>query len=312
MTTPEPEVLVIGGGIAGFSAAQWLRSYEIPFLWIDADGRIGGALHHVRNRIENWPGQTWADGRPFARALSAHADALGLEPEASAVASIETTRRRVARPEAVMRAWPAIVLATGIQPRTLDAEGIGDIAAERVFNSSQRLAKRGRARDWSRVAVVGGGDGAFEGALVIRDAGVERVTVVHHSAESKAQQRFRERVAADEHIELWLESDVLEVAETDGRLVLGVASPDGPRELEVDAMLVKIGFEPRLPVLKPELERTHGGYLATDAQCMTSAAGIYAAGDVASPGFQSAVRAAAQGAHAAHAIAVDLGYRGRL
>lgn len=308
--SPLPRTLVVGGGIAGFSAVLWLRSYGVPWRWIERDGSLGGTLERVHNPLDNYPGANYPNGAALAAELRRQAAALSLAPEPLELSHLDTDTASARFADGSSERFAAVVLATGVVARRLDVPGEPLLSDARLLSSSQRAARRiqaGQARD---VLLVGGGDGAVEGALLAARAGARHVILVHRSTRLTAQRRFLDALAsAAPHIELRLATTVRALAlAPDGRVQVTLERGCEQTTVDIDLVVPKLGFVPHVPPHDPALPRDEAGYLRADAHGAV-AGRVWAAGDVASPGFQSVVRAAAQGAHAAHAIAVALGYR---
>lgn len=292
--------LIIGAGIAGVSAALWLQDLEVAFDWIDARGEIGGVLHRVKAPIPNYPGvRAERGGRDVIERLEAQLIASRLKPSRARAEYLDV-ERLAAHVDGQERRYDAFIIATGTQPRSLSAIQAGTEA--RVSFSSFKLRDLARKQ---RFLIVGGGDGGFEGSLELMRAGAAEVVLVHHSPVFKARRSFREAVRACEGIITHKNSELHRLEFVDDAL-LARLDINGQKQLKTfDYCIVKIGVGPTVPEMSRALERSEEGYLVVDAHQQTSAARVFAAGDVCSPGFQSLVTSAAQASVAARRV-VDL------
>jgi thioredoxin reductase (NADPH) len=152
--------------------------------------------------------------------------------------------------------------------------------------------------------VVGGGDAAFENALLLAEVGC-RVTLVARG-DLRARREFRERVARNAAIVVMDRTRVLAI---DGDRYVQAVRLDGPRgtsTLEAAGVVVKIGVVPNSEWCAGPLERDAEGYLQIDAELRTSHRRAWAAGDVTRPPVLAMAVAVGQGALAANAIRAAL------
>jgi thioredoxin reductase (NADPH) len=305
VSAPARELVVVGAGPAGVSAALWARSRDLDVLVLEAEARPGGQLHAIHfepREIAGWPsgdGPALAD--VYARQLATSGIAVrhgarvrALEPDAGRALglALEGGGRIEAR---------AVLVATGARRRTLGVPGEREFEGRGVSTSAtrDRAELAGRA-----VVVVGGGDAAFENALLLAGLGCD-VTVLVRGA-PRARREFRERLAAEPRARVLETTRMLEV--TGGERVSGVrvAGPGGERRLACDAVVVKVGVVPQTAWCREALAHDADGYLRVDDRLATSRAGVWAAGDVVRPLLPSVPVAAGHGALAAAAIRLAL------
>lgn len=305
--------LIVGAGAAGYSAALWLREFKVPFEWISLDGQLGGILARVNNPIRTIPGQPLERGKDALTSWRAQLAALELAPPQAdeltsitlnAQHTIEATLKRAGRLEP-----QALLLATGTRYRRLnipgERAGLGDYVSQSVSGDVGKLSPG------SRAAIVGGGDAAYEGALILARAG-HRVELLSRSQPPRARQEFVEQVNAHPKITVWpIPTIVTQIKPAKTERAGCVLVLEDGEELEVAKIFVRVGVEPVIiPGITPALEHDDAGYLRIDPRQRTSCAQIYAAGDVISDPLQAVSWAMGQGARAARAIAFDLGYFG--
>jgi thioredoxin reductase (NADPH) len=314
MSRQRHDVLIVGAGPAGLSAALWLRDFGLTSLLLERERQPGGQLHQIHAAIPNfltahgWNGERFA-GVALADARAASLEILVGEPVRRIV--VERAARRGEAP--VMRAdrgrerlrGRVILVATGLRRRTLGVPGETALAGRGVSHSANRDRERYAERP---VAVVGGGTAAVEDAILCGDVGCD-VTLIHRSARFRAREDFLERARAHPKIRIVTGADV--------RAILGTERVEGVRlrrrrsrrdeEIRVDAVYVRIGWEPETEAVRGLVKVDGRGYVRTDARGRTSAPRIYAAGDVCSARCPSIANAVGQGAAAAWEIARGLG-----
>ncbi|MCE4623046.1 MAG: FAD-dependent oxidoreductase, partial [Desulfurococcales archaeon] len=154
------------------------------------------------------------------------------------------------------------------------------------------------------VVVVGGGDAAFEGAILLSGY-VKKVYLVHRRSQFRAKPFFVEVAKSKPNIEFILDSIVTEIKgkESVESVVVKNKNTGEIKELKVDGIFIEIGFEPPKEWFqKLGLETDQAGYIKVDEWMRTSIEGVFAAGDCTSQwlGFRQVVTAAAMGAVAAY------------
>lgn len=293
------DALIVGAGPAGISCAVWLARLGLHPLLFDASERVGGLC-----RGNPFP-DPWtlllpqADGDSVAAQLERSAADAGLDM------LLGTRIDRIERQGAGFVVHGAaggpvpghtVVLATGVRPRGwrlgLDAQG-GRLPGV-IVGPGGEVARQGYAG--KRVAILGGGDNAFENALYVAERGAAEITLYCRSV--KAQQQLRERVP-----QAWLRLDDYSV-EPAARRVAGQP---------YDLILVFYGWEPALgPVQGLPLALDAGGFVDTERYTAeTSVAGIYAVGELTRRQHPCVLTAMADGVVAAKAIQARLEGRAR-
>jgi thioredoxin reductase (NADPH) len=291
------EIIVIGGGVAGSTAALFAARWGRDTLLLSG-GLPGGQLLNI-GRIEDFPGFS----APVAgfelcpvvqdQALSAGAafdlvDAVGLEPSEDGWA--------VATPDGSITAG-AVIVATGSRQRPLGIPGEDRLAGRGISHCATCDGPLFRGRT---VGVVGGGDSALQEALELADH-VERVVVFHRGTVFSAQQTYTSRVFAAERIEVRFNTRVTEAR---GENALSSVTVEDTQtgavsEVNLAGLFVYVGSEPNADLLPAAVERDHHGRVVTDARMRTALPGLLAAGDVRSDSAAQAVSAAGDGATAA-------------
>jgi thioredoxin reductase (NADPH) len=296
---------VVGAGPAGLSATTWLRALEIPFLLIEQGQAIGGEVARINRPITNYLGLRAVDGRGFLARLQQEIERESLPILFSHRAlSIDPAQKLVRLADQIIEAR-TLILAMGLRRRELCLPGLASLYGRGVtLSATTDMAQiRGQA-----VAVVGGGDGALENALLLAEQ-CPRVHLVIRSGRAHGRPAFFERARAHERITMHLSSEVVEVAgDEQGLSSLRVHGPEGDAWLAVRWLVVKIGFVPDTEALAPGAVACDGdGYIVADAYMRTSVPGVFVAGDLRNPRSPSLAAAVGDGAIAAREVAFFLG-----
>ena len=279
MASVEKDVVIIGGGPAGMAASIWCSDLGLSNIVLERDDSTGGQLKKIFQPVRNYPGIREIDSRKLADEFAEQAKALGgdLRIDSSA-ASIDPEALRVELASGEWIKAKAVVLATGVRRRRLDLPGETELSG--VLESG---AKQAAETTNARVVVVGGGDAAFENALILAKFASE-VTLVHHSSHFRARAEFLEPVRQNPKVKIIENAVVTDLFGSDGKLqAVGLEDPSGVQRIETDFLLVRTGVMPNSELVEGIVTRDAKGYVIIDANCETSAPMIFAIGDVAAP-----------------------------
>lgn len=295
------DVIIIGGGAAGLSAALWCDDLALSALLLEADDEFGGQLLWTYNEIKNHLGLEAADGRELRDRFVRQTEKRRFERRLrSKVAGIDIEKKLVVLAGGVSFSAPAIVIATGVRRKSLGVEGEEKFQKKGIIRSGKLDAAQAEGKT---ALVVGGGDAAFENALILAETAAG-VTLVHRGETFRARDEFTERARKHPKIKILPETRVLEIR--GGAAVEAVRLENSrtgePVDLSCEIVLVRIGVEPNTDFVRGKLETDKRGYLKIDRNCQTSAPGIFAAGDVANPLAPTVSSAVGMGATAVKTI----------
>ncbi len=297
------DILVIGAGPAGLSAAIWARDLGLRCTVIDARPEPGGQLNSIYSPIRNYPGIEQIEGPRLANDMMIQARRAGADLIfGEAVVSIRAPELAVLTASGSVLNTKAIVAATGVRRRRLGVPGESEYLGRGILDSG---AKRAGELGGSRVTIIGGGDAAIENAVLLGRAGAI-VTVIHRGAEFSARNEFLNAAERLASVTLLRESNVLRILGDDRVTSVEVAGADGlPVKIDTNAVLIRIGWEPNSDLLREHVRLDERGYAITDKVGRTDVPGIYAVGDVTCREAPTIVTAAGAGAAAAKAIYSD-------
>jgi len=302
----ETEILVIGGGIAGFSAALCAArlGHETHVL---TGTTLGGHLISIE-RVEGYPGFEEGiagyDLCPIVQAQATDAGAAVAMADATSVGSRDGVWH-VASPAGDYLAR-TVILATGTRLRSLGVPGEQALFGKGVSHCASCDAPLLRG---SPVVVVGGGDSAAQEALYLAPH-ASSVTIVHEGAALSCQRSFAERLEAASNIRYVAGSTVGAVLGNEAVTAVEILGADGSKsELEAAGVFVYIGLVPCSELFEGIVERTDTGHVVTNVSLATSAAGIFAAGTLRAGAHGRAAAAAGDGTAAALSAARLIGER---
>jgi thioredoxin reductase (NADPH) len=296
----EHEVVVIGGGAAGVSAALECVDMKLDTVLLEAGPVLGGQLaeifHSVRNVASGW----YADGAALQAGLQRSAETLG---------SRVLLGHRVIH-AAMADGWveagggrfhgQAILIATGSTPQRLPAAPDGAFGGDITYLLSDPPPERFAGRP---VAVVGGGDSATLDALELAET-ASSVMLLHRSDHLTARHDIVAQVRAQPRI---VDLPGWEVASAHGdehleKLEL-VRTATGDRQTVAAAgLVVKISRDPATEVFRHEVDLDERGFVVADGDLRTSRPGVFATGDVVVGAYWRVAYALGQGILAARSI----------
>ena len=272
------EVLVVGAGPAGVAAALWARSFGLEPLLLESAGRIGGQLLRVHFELANLPGMVPGTGEAIARRCEQQLEAarVVVRLDAEAVA-LDPAGAGITLRGGETLAARAVVIATGVRRRRLAVPGERELTGRGVSYSANADRAQLAGRD---VAVVGGGDAAFENALILASAGCRVGLLVRGVA--RARPEFQARVADERRIERLDHTRVLAVLGEGHVTAVRIEDDRGTWERPVEAVVIKAGNVPNTEWCAG-LGHDEHGYLRVNGAFRTSQAGVWAVGDVTRP-----------------------------
>ena len=292
------ELIIIGGGPAGYTAALYAARADLEPLVIE--GFNWGGQLMITSDVENYPG--YADGIMGPEMMSdfrRQAERFGAQYLTDDVTRVDFS-------EQPFSVWvgddeyraSAVIVATGASARWLGIESEEQHKGRGVSACATCDASFFREKN---VYVVGGGDSAFEEALFLTKFATN-VHLVHRRDEFRASRIMVDRAKANDKLDFVLNAEVAEIlgdAKVEGLLLRNTVSGE-TSEVEADGLFVAIGHDPNTELFLDQLDHDAGGYLITKpGTTETNIPGVFAAGDVQDRTYRQAVTAAGSGCMAA-------------
>lgn len=303
MNEPVLNVLIIGSGPAGLTAAIYNARANLAPLLLEGEGQgveIGpGGQLTITTEVENYPGfEHGVMGPELMEKMRAQAKRFGTELVAKKATKVDFSTRpfRVWTSEREYRA-EAVIIASGARPRLLGLESEARLMGHGVSTCAtcDGFFFRGQ-----HVAVVGGGDSAMEEANYLTKH-AESVTVVHRREQLRASKIMIDRAQKNPKIRWELGAVPEEVLAKDGSVAgLKIKRLKGGSEvLAVTGVFIAIGHEPNTKLFEGQIDLDDAGYIVPRQRTFTNVAGVFAAGDVADHIYRQAITAAGMGCQAA-------------
>lgn len=302
---------IIGSGPAGWTAALYLARAGLSPVVFAGALEPGGQLVNTTT-VENYPGfPNGVQGPDLMAAMQQQSEKFGAKVLRNDVARVELPGTDPSDGSSDEKAdkilildsgqtyrTKAVIVTTGSRYRHLGIPGEKRYGGHGVSYCAtcDGFFFRGK-----HVAVVGGGDSAFQDALFLTR--FADVTLIHRREGFRASEVLVDRAKANPRIDFLTDTVVSEI-EGDDKKVTGVGlqntKTDAASKLALDGVFVAIGMTPNTGFLGGQLALDGNGYIVTDGgSTRTSVPGVFAAGDVADPVYQQAVSAAGMGCRAA-------------
>jgi thioredoxin reductase (NADPH) len=297
---PVRQVIIIGSGPAGYTAAIYAARANLAPLLIASSVEAGGELMKT-TEVENYPGfDEGIQGPDLMEKMQAQAEKFGTEVVLDDVVSLDLVGdvKTVTLGNGDVHEGLTVIFATGSAYRKL---GLSDEERLSGMGVSWCATCDGFFFRKKTIAVVGGGDSAMEEATFLTRF-ADKVYVIHRKDSLRASKVMQDRAMADPKIEFLFNKAVEHIYGDTNVTGLGlVDTVDGSETtLDVGGLFIAIGADPRTHLVHGQLELTSFGTIAVDGRSSrTNLPGVFAAGDVIDPTYRQAVTAAGSGTVAA-------------
>ena len=291
------DVIIIGGGPAGYTAALYASRAGLDTLVIEKMGP-GGQMA-LTDIIDNYPGfEEGIDGISLGMKMQAGAERFGAATEYAEVTSLELSDKiKTVETTSGSFLTRTLIIATGADPRKLGIEGEDALVGRGLHYCAHC---DGRFYKGKTVMVVGGGNSAASDALYLSHL-CEKVIVVHRRDTLRATKIYHEPLMSASNVEFMWNSaidDYIVDKRIVGARVKNLQSGE-ITEVAIDGLFVSIGRKPATDLFGGQLALDEGGYIIADESTGTSIEGVYAAGDVRTKTLRQVVTAVSDGAIAA-------------
>ncbi|MBQ7907244.1 MAG: FAD-dependent oxidoreductase [Clostridia bacterium] len=287
------DIIVIGGGPAGLTAALYARRANKTVLVIEKEA-FGGQITHSP-KVENIPGFIELSGNEFADKLLTQAMEQGAEIEVAEVTEIIDGATKVVVTDSGSFESKSVIIATGAKHRLLGLEREVDFIGQGI---SFCAVCDGAFYEGKTVAVIGGGNSALQEALMLSEL-CKKVYVVQNLDTLTGEKKLQELIYKRENIEVICGSLVKELKGENELSSIVIENNQGKSELIIDGMFVAIGLVPQNEFARNIIPLNKYGYALADETCSVDVQGIYVAGDCRQKRIRQVVTAAADGATAA-------------
>ena len=293
------DLIVIGGGPAGLSAALYAAREGIETLIIERSG-VGGQAG-TTERIDNYPGFAQGiGGAELADAMREHAERFEVEIlPAQTVTSIEAQGdyKMISTESGDSYCGRSLLLTPGATYRRLNVPGEEDLIGAGIHFCA---TCDGPFYKGQELLVVGGGNSGVEEGLFLTKFAT-KVTILEVGERLRASQILQEKAASHPQIEVRLNTTVVEF-KGDGKLssvVIKDTATGETAEITPGAVFVFIGLLPNTAFVKDSVDLDQWGAISTSPTMETSLEGVFAAGDARSGSTKQVASAVGEGATAA-------------
>lgn len=291
------DLIIIGSGPAGLAAAIYAQRAKLNTLVIEKAMVSGGQVLNTYE-VDNYPGLAGIGGYDLGLKFREHADKLGAVFAEDEVIRVEDEGegkvKRVIGQEGTYEAR-TLILATGAHHRLLGIPGEKEFSGAGV---SYCATCDGAFFRNKVTAVIGGGDVAVEDAIFLARM-CSKVYVVHRRNELRAAKSLQEKLFSLDNVEMVWDSVAEEICGQSqvGSLKVSNVKTGEKREISLQGVFVAVGIAPESQAFEGLVEMDHG-YIVAGEDCVSSAPGIFAAGDVRKKNLRQIITAAADGANA--------------
>ena len=287
------DVIVIGGGPAGLTAAVYARRANKSVLVIEKS-TFGGQITQSP-KVENIPGFVALSGNEFGEKLVEQAMEQGADIEVCEVTEVLDGETKIVKTDSGDFEGKAVIIATGATHRLLGLEGEDKFIGEGI---SFCAVCDGAFYAGKTVAVIGGGNSALQEALMLSDL-CKKVYVVQNLDRLTGEKKLSDLLYEKENVEIILGSVVESIMGEDALNGIVIKNGEERRTLVIDGMFVAIGLIPQNGIVSNIVELNSWGYVDAGESCTTNRKGIFAAGDCRSKRIRQVATACADGAVAA-------------
>jgi len=299
------DVLIIGAGAAGLSAARWCDELGLDTLVLEQNAEVGGQMLSVHNPIGNYLGVKAENGRELRDRFVEQTQECDFDLWTNVeIESVDLKSKRVLLRSGEELQSIAIVIASGLRRRRLGIPSEDEFVGRGIIESATRDRNQFAGKD---VCVIGGGDAAAENALLLAEV-CPTVTLVHRGKKLRARREFTEALHTNHCITVFPESVVHRLLGSDQVEAVEIerAGAIKPFQMAVQGVLVRIGFEPNTELFRDQIELDDRDYVIVNAALETNVTNVFAVGDVSNPLAPTIAGAVGTGATAAKVIAARL------
>lgn len=293
------DTIIIGSGPGGLSAAVYAKRGELDFILIEKEYGGTGQIAESE-RVDNYLGLYGENGFDLGERFRSHAEALGTEFYEGEVSEIsaESGGYKVTLADGTAFETKTIVYAAGASHRRLDIKGEAEFSGRGV---SYCAVCDGAFSKGKTAAVIGGGDTALGDALYLSKT-AEKVYLIHRRDTFRANRLLQKQVSEVSNIEIILNAVPLEITGEKRVEALRISHNGQEETLPVHSVFAAVGTIPNSGALKDVAELDANGYIIAGEDCVTSAKGIFAAGDVRTKALRQVITAAADGANSISSV----------
>ena len=284
------DIIIIGSGPAGLAAAIYAGRAQLKAVVAEKD-YMGSGQIAASERVDNYPGLLGIGGYELGEKFRQHAEQLGAEFFEGEASGINKSGGifEVDFKDGKKLSGKSIIYAAGTSYRRLDVKG------SELLGVSYCAACDGAFYKDKTVAVVGGGDTALGDAVYLANI-AKKVYIIHRREEFRANMTLQDSAFNNPKIEVIRNAVPAEIIGEKRVEAIEIIRSGEKIRLDADGIFVAIGSVPNTQILNGIVDLDGSGYIIAGENGITSAKGIFAAGDVRTKTLRQVVTAAADGA----------------
>ncbi len=291
------DVIIIGGGVAGLTAALYVGRMNLDVLVLESE-LVGGQIINAYG-IENYPGFASIKGSELVETVQKQAEEFGaVIDEFDKIKSVELTGKiKIIETESYIYETEVVIIASGMTRRKLP-----------VDNEAKYLGKGihycelcdGHMYQDKTIAVVGGGNAAVDAANFLTKY-AKKLYLIQRSDILTADDISQEKLKQHSIVEFLFNSEIKSLQGEESLEAISIYNRNEQKEIAipVDGVFVNIGVVPNTDMFKGVLEIDESGHIIAGEDCRTNLPGVFAAGDVRTKLIRQLTTAAADGTIAA-------------
>ncbi len=293
------DLIIIGMGISGISAAIYAKNSGLNVLMLESD--VPGGLVNKINKINNYPGHSEISGPDLSFQLFESINKLKIPYKKGNVVqiSVENDKKIVKTTNGTFES-KYVIIATGRKNRKLGLEKEEELLGRGI--STCALCD-GNLYQGKEIAVVGGGNSAIEEAMYLSNI-VDKIYLIHRRDTFRADENLVKKLKEKKNVEILYNSKVSSLLEEEGKLKGIIVN--GEKEIMVSALFLYIGFVPNNAFVQDLDILDEEGYIQVNQNYQTKIPGIYAVGDCIKKDIYQLVTAANDGVVAAIHISKEI------
>ena len=293
----DKDVVIIGAGPSGLTAGIYASRASLDTLILEND-LVGGQMAQS-SVIENYPGFESISGLELGEKMRFQAEKFGTvidEFDSITNITLSNTEKIITTKNKTYNTR-TVIICTGALPKKLNVDNEKKFYGKGVHYCALCDS---HAYVGMTIAVIGGGNSAFEEALYLSKT-ARQVIIIKRNDNYVGDMSLFKEVTKTSNIEILSNTEVLSFNGTTSLESICIKSIDTSKEsiIEADGAFIYIGREPNTDFLGGRINLTKSGYIITDSNMCTNIAGVYAAGDVREKLYRQVITAASDGAHAA-------------
>lgn len=290
------DVVIIGSGPAGLSAAVYAKRAMLKTVVVEKAGYSGGQIVNTSD-VDNYLGMQGVSGFDMAMSFREHAEHFGTEFIDGEIAKIHKSdyfELELADGSKLMT--KSVIVATGAAHSKLEVPGEKEYTGKGV---SYCATCDGAFYKDKQVAVVGGGDVALEDALYLSKI-ASKVYLIHRRDELRGAKSLQEKIFATENIEFVADTVVTSISGDDivSSIDIKNVKTDKESSLDIRGIFIAVGMKPETGLVSGLVKTDDKGYIVAGEDGVTSVEGLFVAGDVRTKKLRQVITAVSDGANA--------------